>query len=320
MYQNPDHTHWYGRIDGETPEYWRWHQAIKTCSLSDPKPAPSGRAVALLGFACDEGVRRNQGRIGASLGPASLRDACRNLPWHFPDSVTIFDAGDIVCIGTQLEEAQLHLSDAIHQLQRNQYFTVVMGGGHEVLYGHYKGLRKTFPDANIGIINFDAHFDLRAVDPDIGPTSGTGFWQIAQEEPLRYLALGIQRNGNTKALFEQARVLNVTLVQADDFQTGYRKGILDTIHTFIASMDMLYLTICLDVFATAFAPGVSAPTALGLHPDAIFRDALRPIISSPKLASMDIAELNPNYDEDNRTAKLAAHLISDIIFTQTLNT
>ncbi|MBL7979397.1 MAG: formimidoylglutamase [Bacteroidetes Order II. Incertae sedis bacterium] len=320
MYQNPDLAHWQGRIDGETPEYWRWHQAIKIRSLSDIGPAPPEKAVALLGFACDEGVRRNQGRTGASLGPVSLRNACRNLPWHFPDFVTVTDVGDIVCVGTQLEEAQSHLSAAIHQLQTNQYFTVVMGGGHEVLYGHYKGLRQAFPDARIGIINFDAHFDLRAVEPSTGPTSGTGFWQIAQEEPLYYLALGIQRNGNTAALFEQARTLNVTVIQADDFHTDYREGIRKTIHTFMSTVDILYLTICLDVFATAFAPGVSAPTAMGLHPDAMLREVLRPIIYSSKLVSIDIAELNPTYDQDDRTAKLAAHLISDTIFAQTLNT
>ena len=38
-----------------------------------------GGAV-LIGFPCDEGVRRNGGRVGAAAGPAALRAALANLP------------------------------------------------------------------------------------------------------------------------------------------------------------------------------------------------------------------------------------------------
>ena len=57
---------WTGRIDPE-PDSPRWHQRIRALS-EDSQPG-----LALLGFACDEGVRRNHGRVGAAEGPAALR-------------------------------------------------------------------------------------------------------------------------------------------------------------------------------------------------------------------------------------------------------
>ena len=62
------------------------------------------------------------------------------------------------------------------------------------------------PLANIGIINLDAHFDLRQ---DQYATSGTPFRQIAEhldikEQPFHYLCIGISQFSNTASLYEQA--------------------------------------------------------------------------------------------------------------------
>ena len=42
----------------------------------------STQTGVIVGFACDEGVRRNQGRVGAKLGPTALRQALANYPLH----------------------------------------------------------------------------------------------------------------------------------------------------------------------------------------------------------------------------------------------
>jgi len=78
-------------------------------------------------------------------------------------------------------------------------------------------------------------------------------------------------------------------------------------------VDIVYLTVCLDVFAAAFAPAVSALAYNGILPDKIFQDFFKFILRSPKVKSMDIAELNPSLDIDNRTARLAASLIFDYV-------
>jgi formiminoglutamase len=83
---------------------------------------------------------------------------------------------------------------------------------------------------------------------------------------------------------------------------------------FIKRHQHIYLTICADVFSSAFAPGVSAPQPFGLHPEVVLK-LVKHVIQSGKVVSADIAEVSPRFDEDNQTAKLAAITIYAIINT-----
>lgn len=309
---------WTGRVDGTEEEHLRWHQKVTCINLNSEQLRQSILPIVLLGFACDEGVRRNQGRTGAADGPEALRKALSNIPIHDP-TLSLWDAGDITCTDGQLETAQRELAQILGALLKAGAFPIVLGGGHEVTYGHYRGIRtyldqqqpKKDPTARIGIINFDAHLDNRQPGPT-GPSSGTGFWQIEQEETtnFHYLALGIQRSGNTKALFDRAQNSGTEYILAENFQLESTKI---RVQNFCQEVDHVYITIDLDVFASAHAPGVSAPSAWGLSPDAYFLSVLKTILRTGKTRSMDLAELNPSLDQDQRTAKLAAVLIDQIL-------
>ena len=62
----------------------------------------------------------------------------------------------------------------------------------------------------------------------------------------------------------------------------------------------------------AFAPGVSAPAVMGLAPQQV-AELVRITMGTGKVLTCDIAEMNPAFDQDNRTAKLAANLIFRIV-------
>lgn len=316
----PAATPWEGRRDGDDVASLRWHQYIKPVDISReglPILKAGQKGIALLGFAADEGVRRNKGRTGAAAGPAAIRKMCANFPLHFDEHI-LADAGDIICEGNQLEMAQEALSATVNYILKEGYLPVLAGGGHEIAYAHERGIRRfTGITQQLGIINFDAHFDLREPDEN-GPSSGTGFFQIAQDRaaeniPFHYLALGIQQNSNTRKLFQTADALGVEYLQASLFQEKYRDQLLGAIQAFIKRTDKIYLTTCMDVFASPYAPGVSATAYNGLVPDALFLDCYRTVLRSGKLAGTDIAEVNPTLDQDNRTAKLAASLVYEIV-------
>lgn len=311
---------WEGRKDGDDPLSLRWHQKIKAVDISRetlPALQQGQKGIALLGFVSDEGVRRNKGRTGAAAAPAMIRKMCANFPVHFDEQVLV-DAGNIVCEGQQLETAQEALSATVNYILKEGYLPVLLGGGHEIAYPHERGIRHfTGNTEQLGIINFDAHFDLREPDEN-GPSSGTGFFQIAQDRaaenmPFHYLALGIQQNSNTRKLFQTAETLGAEHLQASLFQLKYRDQLLGAIQAFIKRTDKIYLTTCMDVFASPYAPGVSATAYNGLVPDALFLDCYRTVLRSGKLAGTDIAEVNPSFDQDNRTAKLAASLVYEIV-------
>lgn len=296
---------WTGRTDPE-PDSPRWHQRIQALAEgSEP-------GLALLGFACDEGVRRNHGRVGAATGPLALRKALANLAWH--RGAPAYDAGDVTCEDGDLAAAQARLARGVCALLDAGHLPLVLGGGHEVAFGSWSGLAEHFSGNSapkIGIINFDAHFDLR--DPAHVQSSGTPFAQIAEQcqargWPFRYACLGVSRASNTRALFSRAAELDVLVREDREMREAGLAAIADELDAFLADCDALYLTIDIDVLPACEAPGVSAPAARGV-PLALLEPLLERLRDSGKLRLVDFAELNPTYDIDNRTAKAAARLI-----------
>jgi formiminoglutamase len=316
-YQPPDATLWHGRDD--LPPASCFFQIIRMLNLDDKTSWPDPKDTfqfALLGFSCDEGIRRNLGRVGAVEGPAAIRQMLAKLPIH-KHHFQLFDAGDILCINRDLEKAQEALSDAVHMLLSKKITPILLGGGHEIAWGHYQGIRKTFSDNNLGIVNFDAHFDMRPKLTDDKGSSGTPFLQIAEIHQLNqrrfdYNCVGIQPTGNTSSLFETARKHNTNILLAEDLHLKHAGKVVDFIDRIIDQNEMIYLSLCLDVFASAFAPGVSSTQPLGLFPWQII-PMVRALAASGKVISYDIAELCPLHDISNNTAKLAATLVYEFI-------
>ncbi|MCB1135745.1 MAG: arginase family protein, partial [Chlamydiia bacterium] len=80
------------------------------------------------------------------------------------------------------------------------------------------------------------------------------------------------------------------------------------IDRFLDRCEQVYISICLDVFAGQVAPGVSAPQPFGLSPWHVL-PLLDHVLASGKACALDVVELCPRLDEDNRTARLGAALI-----------
>ncbi len=215
--------HWQGRHDAEDGELGkRVHHVIKNISVEELPSRSEG--VSILGFATDAGVARNKGRIGAKKSPDLIRRALANLAWH--QDAPLYDLGTVVCEDDLLESSQSQCAATITQALPHSP-VVVLGGGHEIAWASFSGLAEYFkthhPDKQpkIGIINFDAHFDLRAFESslvDVKPSSGTPFNQIhhfcqRNDWKFHYACIGVSRSSNTKALFQKADELNVWYVE-----------------------------------------------------------------------------------------------------------
>ncbi|MEJ8546964.1 formimidoylglutamase [Brevibacillus borstelensis] len=303
---------WTGRTDHtERRSSFRYHQVVELVDL-DKWQSSTDSTCAIIGFECEEGVRRNQGRIGAAKAPNAIRQALASLPWKLQEGNRIIDVGNIRCENEKLEEAQEELGRAVSAIFAKSMTPIILGGGHETLYGHYLGVRKHIgKDASLGIINIDAHFDLRSYESQ--PSSGTMFRQILeQDKNSRYFVLGIQRFGNTQELFDKADELGVRYMYEEDMTGDRMDGIATELHAFIEKHDHVMLTLCTDVFNAAFAPGVSAPSPFGLTP-MVVRSLLRTVAAHKKTLSFDICEVNPVLDENGRTVKLGAYLTNEVI-------
>ncbi len=242
---------WTGRHDGEGPEHARWHEMVRHAPGDDVDLGPH---VGLLGFRTDEGVRRNGGRVGAAQGPEALRRALAPLALHGPlatGQVALRDYGDAVTQGRDLETGQAEaarLTTAALDAPGTA-LTVVLGGGHETAWSSYLGLLGTRrmrpgPDGQRprwGVLNLDAHFDLRKEDR---PTSGTPFLQMAEAEAaegrdLTYAVLGIAEPSNTGVLFDRARHFGVRWwTDLDCLEAGI-DGVARFVTDFAADLDAL---------------------------------------------------------------------------------
>src|SRR5699024_7240369 len=188
-----------------------------------------------------------------------LRSTLASLAVH--EDLAVVDHGDIVVEDGDLEDGQRRLGEAVADARRDAPLTVVLGGGHETAWGSYLGLGRR---PRLGVLNLDAHFDLRQEDR---PTSGTPFHQIARERQaqgldVHYAVLGVSTASNTGVLFDTAEELGASWLLDDDCQEVTAP--LAFVERFLEGVDEVYLSIDLDVLPASAAPGVSAPAPLGV--------------------------------------------------------
>ena len=333
-----DMNRWTGRAEPfETTRACYWYQLAQPYEFDDAIPK-AGQHIGLVGFACDQGVRRNQGRVGARAAPPLIRQAFAALPviaelqQRFDNQLPTLlgDAGDIHChdnddfAANTLEQAQVNYAAKVSQIIMQGGLPIGLGGGHAIAYGSFLGLWQALQQKNatkdkdsqprIGIINFDAHLDIRQSNV---ATSGTPFRQIAehlneQGQPFNYCCIGVSRFSNTAALFDRAEQLGVHIISDEDCTNKKWKKIATQITSFIDNVDIVYLTIDMDCLPSSVVPGVSAPAAYGIELSFVER-AVKLILSSSKVKVADIAEINPTFDIDSRSCKVAARLLATII-------
>jgi formiminoglutamase len=124
------------------------------------------------------------------------------------------DMGTISVEGDQLEAAHQALREAVAACQRAGKRTLVLGGGHETAFGHGAGILDAFPGEKVGIINLDAHLDLRFAEC---ASSGTPFRQLALECDAQQRGFTIPASASagrrTQALWDEAARREVAIVE-----------------------------------------------------------------------------------------------------------
>ena len=312
---------WHGRIDEPNDvDSLRWHQVVKQIDLPRYEVSENRnyrKTICFIGFKSDAGVKENLGRVGAAKAPDAIRKEMSNLPL-LNNEILLLDAGDIVC-KNDLQQAQKELGQAVEKILSLGMFPVVIGGGHETTLGNYLGvsnfLKNKEVNYDLGIINFDAHFDLRPYNGK--PSSGNMFSQIVdicknEKQKFHYYVIGLQKTGNTRSLFNKADNLNVRYELAKNITANSLMEIYERIDKFVSENNKMYATLCADVISSAYAPGVSSPQPFGMNPELIL-NLLKYVIKSGKVCSFDVAEVVPRYDNDRNTAKLIAIIIYAII-------
>ena len=285
---------WNGKIDSFEEDDLKLWQVVKDISEVQEKGG-----VCFVGYDTEDGILRDEGVVGAAEGADAIRKGLSELPSI--KNLRIYDYGNLE--KKTLEEAQEEYSEKIADIYSKGLFPIGLGGGHDIVYGAYKGIRKAFPDKKIGIISFDAHLDIKSYDERM--TSETSFKKILDEDKnVEYAITGFQRLENSRSLIKNADEKGV-LVLEEEYPEEFT---ISSLKSFVKKMDIVYVTICMDVFDGAAAPGVSFPTVLEMDSKKGKR-ILRALMETKKVVCLDFAEINPRYDIANRTSRLAGYMI-----------
>lgn len=272
---------------------------------------PAGARVALVGVPQDIGVERNGGRTGAAAAPDAIRAmlyrltpydlvARRSLPHGF-----LFDMGNIRCDG-ELEEIHERLTEVVHAICAAGVIPLVLGGGHDITYASASGV--ALAHGPLGLLNFDAHLDVRLPNPL--RNSGTSFRMLIEEGkilPESFVEFGIQSFANAASHIDWLLEKGGRIIPLDEVRArGFEESLAAASLVAGTGVDRVYGTLDIDGVRAADAPGVSATLPDGFSSHELLATA-RLLGSSPTTAALDIVEVNPRFDRDNLTAKLAAH-------------
>ncbi len=274
--------------------------------------------IGLLGVPCDLGVKQGGGRPGTALGPDAIREVLSHYGTDYNterdvdlSALKIADFGNLICDENSLKNTHQKLSEAVVQIVGLGAIPLMFGGSHDLSFAALRGLAAV-KKAPFGGITLDAHFDVRAVKNDC-ITSGTPFWNMLENideiQGEHFVEIGINGLINAQEHFEylskkQSRIFFLNEVR----RLGMNKVMEKALQIAAHETEYLFFSIDLDAIAEAYAPGVSAPSPEGLKPEEATSAAYLAGLHE-KTAYFDLMELNPLFDDDSKTARLAAALV-----------
>ena len=264
----------------------------------------------LIGCPQDIGVQRNHGRPGAAKAPDVIRNFLYRLkPPADHDRIQLHDLGNIDR-NKDLHIIHESLFIVVQQALADKKTVIVLGGGNDISFPDARALH--VHDPGYAAINLDAHLDMRKSG---AIHSGTPYRNLIDGralDPARFFEVGIQPWANSAGYLEEALEMGVTvhtLGQIQAMGTGqFLDGLFDSLNgaRLFAGLDM-------DSVRASDAPGVSAPSPVGLTADDILNFATR-CRNYAHTSIFEITEVNPAKDLDDRTSRLAALTIYTFLY------
>lgn len=269
--------------------------------------------VVLLGFPHDTGVELNGGRAGARHGPEKFRHWMRrygtayNPEWGVDLSrITISDDGDVPP-DLPLDQAHIVLTERVSAVLRAGGIPFVVGGGNDQSYPNACALLDHHPDTQLGVINVDAHLDVRPLK-DGKAHSGSPFRLLLEDSRFsgkHFIEFGSQGSQASRehADYVKARqgsILWLSRVSGGDAAVEQFRSALGHLAW---ECGPLFVSFDMDAIRASEAPGVSCPGVMGLRAKEAV-DMAFIAGGHPQVALFDLSEYNPLI-EDERTGRLA---------------
>ena len=280
-----------------------------------------------------------QARRGVDMGPSALR--CTGFEASLAGlGYEVLDLGDVrVPVAESLHggdpraQGGMAYLDAIKRaceetvnalrLPPAGAFPVVLGGDHSIAMGSVPGAGR---GERIGVVWVDAHTDFNT--PETSPSRnihgmplaalcGLGderlvdiAWQGAKARPEDVVLLGVRSvDQGERVLVKRAGVTVYTMKEVDTL--GIPR-IAQEIVARLRPLERVHLSLDADALDPEIAPGVGTPIPGGLT----YREAhllMELLADAGLVTSLDLVEVNPILDIENRTAKMMVELAASLL-------
>jgi arginase len=286
------------------------------------------KSVGIIGVPMDLGA----GRRGVDMGPYAIRYAglehdllgmglevvdYHNIPVSGPEGSNV--GNPQAKFDDLIEAVCLTLRERVASIAGSDQFPLVLGGDHSIAIGSVAGLLDAWGD--VGVLWVDAHGDINT--PDTSPsgnvhgmpvatilgTSGLGSrlgWDVRAVNPRRVVLFGTRTlDPGERLTIRDLGVRMFTMSEID--QRGVAACLSEAVEL-LAGPGGIHISFDIDAVDPLEAPGVGTPWPGGLT----YREAhlaMEILASTGHVSSMEVVEVNPIADHENRTGKLAAELI-----------
>lgn len=267
-----------------------------------------GLDIAAVGVPMDLGVTN---RSGARFGPRAVRTIERIGPYHpgfrmVPKArVRAADIGDVPFRSRySLEQSLEDIEQFYAQFRQAGVRPLSVGGDHSITYPILRALGREQP---LGLVHIDAHCDTMGAFDGSKFHHGGPFRLAVLDgvlDPERTIQIGIR--GASNMYWEFSHVSGMTVIYMEDFLSMGIEAVIQKARAVVGDRPF-YISIDVDGFDPAYAPGTGTPEAGGLEA----REGLALLrgLQGLDVAGADVVEVAPQYDATTNTSQLAAQLL-----------
>ena len=258
-------------------------------------------------------------RKGPRYAPQAIRKASECYDPYIPDLDFDFSNFNIADLG----DIKLSSEDPLESLSKIEEFTniiceenvrfAVFGGDHSITLPIVKALSRSFE--KVGLIWIDAHLDFWEEYPKGTKIShATVLKRILETssiEAKNVINLGFRAYGSAPYEKRDAEKRGIKIISTKNLlQKKALKQIETTVRELSENVEVLHVSIDMDVLDPAFAPGVTNPEPGGIST----RDLLNILeIIGRYNFSFDVVELAPPFDVSEITAHAAATIATQTV-------
>lgn len=296
------------------------HEWIKTLSTNGKKVNWNEIDATILGVPLS---RSSISASAASENPKAMRQAWPGFNSYNLDydvnltDLNVVDLGDVRQHVTDIALCHENIKEAMVSMQTHHPHTlsITLGGDHSITAMLIKGWKEVHKNKKIGILQFDTHFDLRDLNDD-GPCNGTPIRNLIESnvtEGKDIWNIGLHGYYNSRHLKQYADQEGVNYVTMRDARLrGVQNVVEEALEDLSSRVDVIYMTVDMDVLDIAFGPGVPSSTPGGMYTDELFH-AVYIAGSHEKVRALDIVCLDPHKDIHNATVKSGVHVMLNFL-------